>query len=403
MVFGCFASGVLMERYGRRMTRLLFLIPFSCGWIVIGFANNLTWLLAGRVITGVAVSIIIPPGYVMIAEISDPKKYRGIFLATTGLGVATGILTSHVLGTYLVWRTTALICSLFPFINFLVLLTVPESPAWLLAKGRHEEGREAYQWYRGTSERAEIEFEDMLKKQQLRGKGSSFSHLGQQIQNPLFYKPLAIILIFFCISNFSGVNDVAFYSVRLMEQTLGSGGCLDKFMATILIDSVRLFMSFLACLLNGSFGRRGLALFSAIGTALSLFGLSAYLHLSEIAIIPSYPLIPLILLISFTSFICIGLMPLPWAMIGELFPLSSRGLGSVTASSFSFLCLFTVVHLSPSLFSSFGAAYGFLLYGSVAFLGAIYIFFYLPETRNRTLQEIEDYFKNSESKTVVVR
>lgn len=393
MALGCLAGGYLMEQFGRKMAHLILSIPFVAGWVMIGFANNLMVLLAGRFISGACVGLLGPPGSVMIGEISSPK-YRGIFLAGVSLAIAVGILISHVLGTYLHWKATALICSVFPMLCFLILSMAPESPSWLMAQGRLDEAKMSFEWYRGTKTNATSEFNDLMDKQTTckASPKSQWGNLGHEIRNPTFIKPMVIILIFFFVTQFSGVNAVAFYSVTLMQKTLGAGG-MDKYMATILIDVVRILISTLACGLLRQVGRRSLAIFSAAGTALSLFGLTTYLTLSGRGVIPTIPILPLVLLIAYICFISIGIVPLPWCMIGELFPLSVRGLGSGISAAFNFAIFFVVVQTGPAFFNKIGAEGAFLIYGTVAFIGAFFLFFCLPETKNRTLQQIEDSFK----------
>lgn len=393
MAVGCLVGGVLMERYGRKMAHLILSVPFCIGWIMIGFASNITILLAGRFISGACVGLLGPPGSVLIGEISAPK-IRGILLAGVSLAIALGILIAHVLGTFLHWKTTALICSVMPAICFLILIQVPESPSWLLAQGRLNEANISFQWYRGSKVTAVTEFQSLID-QQLNNKGrkkSAWGNIRQEVKNPTFFKPMVIILVFFFITQFSGVNAVAFYSVSLMQDTLGADG-MDKYTATILIDVVRLIMSTVACILLRRVGRRRLALLSTAGTALSLFGLTLYLHLSAKGVIANIPILPLVLLVLYICCISIGVVPLPWCMIGELFPLSVRGMGSGISASFNFLIFFVVVQTGPAFFTNIGAEGAFLIYGTVAFAGTFYLYFCLPETKNRTLQQIENGFR----------
>lgn len=393
MALGCLLGGWIMERFGRRTAHLILAVPFSVGWIMIGFADNLPVLLAGRFISGACVGLLGPPGTVMIGEISAPK-IRGILLAAVSLAIAMGILSAHALGTYLHWKTTAQICGILPMICFLILSQVPESPSWLLRHGHLTEAQFSFQWYRGSGMAALIEFQDLADKQMMHK--TNPKSLWSEVRNPTFVKPLLIILIFFCVTQFSGVNAIAFYSVTLMQETLGAGG-IDKYTATLLIDVVRIIMSTVACALLRRVGRRMLALISTIGTALSLFGLTMYLKLSTSGTIPNIPMLPLVLLIIYISCISIGLVPLPWCMIGELFPLSVRGMGSGIAASFNFLVFFIVIQTGPFFFTNLGSEGAFLVYGSVAFAGAFFVYFCLPETKNRTLQQIEELFRRRQS------
>lgn len=404
MILGGWIGGIVMTRYGRRGAHLIMAVPFVVGWATIGFAHNLPLLLLGRFITGACCGVLRPPSSVMISEISAPK-YRGLLLVGISLAIAIGILISHVLGTFFHWQTTARISCIFPVICFCILSQVPESPSWLIAKGRLSDAKKSFQWYRGRDESANIEFQDLMDKQMTNYDSTKpkerWEQLRKEVTEPSFWKPLLIILTFFLVMQFSGVNAVTFYSVNLMQKTLGVGG-MDKHHATILIDSVRLSMAIVACGLLGKLSRRALALFSAIGTSTSLFCLTIYLHLSSRGLIPTVPILPLILLISYICCITVGLVPLPWCMTAELLPLKSRGIGTGIVAAFNFGTFFMVVQSGPTLLSNLGAEGAFLIYGSVAFVGIFFIYFFLPETRNKTLQQIEDSFKAHGSRSIPV-
>lgn len=402
MIVGGWVGGVLMTKYGRKGAHLILVIPFMLGWATIGFAHNLTLLLLGRIITGACCGVLRPPSSVMISEISAPK-YRGLLLVGISLAIALGVLLSHTLGTFFHWQTTALISCVFPFVCLCIISQVPESPSWLISRGRFDEAKKSFQWYRGKSEDAIDEFQDLLNKQKINVEApkpkNRWLSLWNETHEPSFWKPLVIILVFFLIMQFSGVNAMTFYSVHLMQNTLGVGG-MNKFHATILIDTVRLVMAVVACALLSRLGRRRLALVSATGTSLSLFGLTLYLNLSAKGTIPIIPILPLGLLISYMCFMTTGLVPLPWCMTAELLPLKSRGLGTGIVAAWNFFTFFAVVQSGPTFLATMGSEGTFLIYGSVAFIGIFFVYFLLPETRNKTLQEIEDGFKVKDKITV---
>lgn len=163
-----------------------------------------------------------------------------------------------------------------------------------------------------------------------------------------------------------------------------------------IIDVVRLIMSVVACILLRKTGRRPLAAISGTGTAISLIGLSVFLYFaSKDKQILSISWIPMALLVGFICFVSIGIVPLPWCMTGELFPLALRGLGSGIVSCMNFLCFFVVVKTGPLFFVNIGAEGAFLIYGTVALLGTIFLVICLPETKDKTLQEIENSFEGN--------
>lgn len=393
MAIGCIAGGILMEKFGRKLAHLILSVPFIIGWILISIADTLTFLLIGRFITGFCVGLIGPVSAVYIGETCDPK-YRGILLGGISFAVSLGILIVHLCGTFLHWQQTATICSFFPLLCFVIIVLVPESPSWLLSKGDVEKAKEAFIWLRGNGPEAADELQDLVDKQarvKMEANANSWKNVHEQVTKMSFLRPLLVILVFFFVMQFSGVNIVIFYSVAIMKESLGNGG-LNEYTATIIIDLVRVFMSILACVLLRQVGRRPLAIFSASGTALSLGGLSLYhylVHTDEFGHV-ALSWLPLVLLVAYTSFISIGVMPLPWCMTGELFPLSVRGLGSGISAAFNFMVFFVVIKTGPSLFLAMGTEGAYLVYGTVALAGAVFLYLSLPETKNRTLQQIED-------------
>lgn len=393
MAIGCVAGGILMEKFGRKLAHLILSVPFIIGWLLISIADSLTFLLIGRFITGFCVGLIGPVSSVYIGETCDPK-YRGILLGGISFAVALGILIVHLCGTFLHWQQTATICSFFPLLCFLIVTLVPESPSWLLAQGEVEKAKQAFIWLRGSGPEASEELRDLVEKQaRVKAVASedSWKNLCEQVTKRGFFGPLGIILVFFFVMQFSGLNIVIFYSVAIMRESLGSGG-LSEYTAMIIIDVVRVFMSIMACVLLRQVGRRPLAIFSATGTALSLGGLSLYHYVMQRDSFGrmAFSWLPLVLLVAYTSFISVGLMPLPWCMTGELFPLPVRGLGSGISAAFNFIVFFVVIQTGPSLLAVIGPEGSYLLYGLVALFGAVFLYFTLPETKNRTLQQIED-------------
>lgn len=396
MAVGCILGGIIMERYGRRAAHLVLNVPLIIGWVAIALATNLPCILFGRFITGLSVGLLGPPASVYIGETSGPR-YRGFLLAGVSLAIAVGILISHVLGTFLSWKLTAAICGIFPVISFVSSYLAPESPSWLLSKDRLDEASHSFQWLRGCDQESVREFESMVESRRNVTHSSSYSweSIKENIRRPAFLKPMGILLGFFFTMQFAGINALAFYSVTIMKQTIGEG--VNEYLAMIIIDVVRFCMSVLACVLLRTTGRRPLAMVSGIGTAVCLLTLSIYLYVAaENQSIMQMSAIPMTLLIGFICFVSVGIVPLPWCMTGELFPLALRGLGSGIVSSFNFLCFFVVVKTAPLLFLNIGMEGTFFIYGIIALVGTFFLMLCLPETKNRTLQEIETSFDGKE-------
>ncbi|CAG9570296.1 unnamed protein product [Danaus chrysippus] len=393
MAPGCLIGGWLMEKFGRRNAHYMVCAPFLLGWILIACANNLALILLGRFFTGLCVGLIGPLGPVFISETTSPQ-YRGIFLAGISLAIAVGIFVAHLIGTYIHWQWTAVICCLFPIMSVVLLSLIPESPTWLIAKGQLEDGVKSFHWLRGYDEEAKNELKGIIEKQKAQDSEPvpTWREKINSLKSPTLLKPLFIMIIFFVTCQFSGVNAVAFYSIEIIERAVGTG--IDHYMAMLGIDSLRTFMSVVACVICKKFGRRPLCMISGIFTALSMVALSMFLYWAD-GKQTNLSWIPLSCLMLYICAISIGLVPLPWMMCGELFPTRVRGLGSGISSATTFVSFFIVVKTAPGMMSNLGEVFTFLIYGIVALVGTGILYFVLPETKGKSLQEIEDKFKSN--------
>ncbi|CAH2238742.1 jg27666 [Pararge aegeria aegeria] len=393
MAPGCLIGGWLMEKFGRRNAHYMVCAPFLLGWILIACANNLALILLGRFFTGLCVGLIGPLGPVFISETTSPQL-RGIFLAAISLAIAVGILVAHLIGTWVHWQWTAIISCIFPILSVILLSLIPESPTWLISKGQIEDGVKAFTWLRGYDEEAKIELKAIIDKRKA-ADNEPIQTLREKIrslQSPELIKPLFIMIVFFITCQFSGVNAIAFYSIEIIQKSVGEG--IDHYTAMFVIDSLRTVMSVVACVTCKKYGRRPLCMLSGIFTALSMVGLSMFLYWTD-GQPTNLSWIPLSFLMLYICAISIGLVPLPWMMCGEVFPTRVRGLGSGISSATTFVAFFIVVKTAPGMMSDLGEVFTFLLYGIVALIGTGILYFILPETKGKSLQEIEDKFKSN--------
>ncbi|CAG9796046.1 unnamed protein product [Diatraea saccharalis] len=389
MAPGCLISGWMMEKFGRKTSHYIICAPFLLGWILISCANNLGLMLLGRFFTGLCVGLLGPLGPVYIGESSEPK-YRGFFLAAISLAIAIGIFVAHLIGTFMTWQWTATICCLFPILSIVLLTLTPESPTWLISKGEIDDGIKSYYWLRGYSDEAKTELKGIIENQKA-ANSEPVMTLKEKIitlLNPELLKPLFIMILFFITCQFSGVNAVAFYSIVIVEKAVGKG--FDHYLAMLIIDLVRVVMSVVACVICKMYGRRPLTFISGTWTAISMVGLSMFLYFRP----ENMSWLPLCCLMGYICAISIGLVPIPWIMCGEVFPTRVRGLGSGISSAITFVAFFAVVKTAPGMMMNLGEMITFLIYGIIALVGTGILFFILPETKGKSLQEIEDRFKN---------
>ncbi|KAL4712455.1 hypothetical protein ACJJTC_007471 [Scirpophaga incertulas] len=274
-----------------------------------------------------------------------------------------------------------------------LLMLVPESPTWLISKGEEEEGIKSFQWLRGYGDEAKVELKGIIdsKKALSAMPAMTWKEKIVSLKSPELLKPLFIMIMFFIACQFSGVNAVAFYSIQMVESAVGKG--LNHYVVMLIIDSVRVLMSVVACIVCKKYGRRPLCFISGIWTSVSMIGLSMFLYFRP----DNMSWLPLTCLMMYICAVSIGFVPLPWIMCGEVFPTKVRGLGSGISSATTFAAFFIVVKTAPGMMTHMGEVLTFLFYGTVSLIGTAVMFFILPETKGKSLQEIEERFKNGKT------
>ncbi|XP_014481669.1 PREDICTED: facilitated trehalose transporter Tret1-2 homolog [Dinoponera quadriceps] len=386
MAPGCWTGGFLAERLGRKTSTLLLFPVFFAGWLIIGLAGNANTLVVGRLLVGYCTGILAPIVPIYVSETSDPVL-RGILLGAISLTLSIGILACHALGTWLHWRTTAHICSALPLLCWLIGLFSRESPMWLLNRGELEPARRSWIFFRGEHTLEEFSLmessrrADISQRQQTE-KRSVLRSWRKTWSSRHFLKPLAICCLYFLTGQFSGTNAISFYCVEMLASVPGLTNA--AYLITLLIDAIRLAVGVIVCALMKSCRRRAMTFFSGFGVAGSMLALSAVLTF-EIG----GTWAPVLLLLVYTALLPVGLVPLPWLLCGELFARNFRELGSGVASGFGFLCFFVVIKTMPAMIELIQPQGTFAVYGFVALIGTGVLYFVLPETKNKTLQEIQ--------------
>ncbi|XP_011568339.1 facilitated trehalose transporter Tret1 isoform X2 [Plutella xylostella] len=391
---GNIISGYLMERFGRRRSQIILAVPFVAGWVTIGFATNIYLILFGRFLTGLCQGLLGPLGPVFIGEISTPI-YRGLFLAALSLAIATGVLLSHVYGTFLHWSPASLLCGIFPLIGGIIIFYAPESPSWLASKGRIDECIKSFQWYRGTAPETKMELDKMLSDQAQKQKvKNNLKTLRTNLKKPEFWKPMTIMVVFFIVTQLSGVNVICAYTPIMMKELLGGHNSRHDYTAMLGIDVLRCVSLGTACVLLRRLGRRPMAIFSGVLTSISLIALAMYLYLIETDVINHIsPFISLGLMGIYMIVSNLGIVPLPWNMVGELFATATKGFGSGISVMMTSIAFFGTVKTAPHLFESIGFHGTYFFYGISTLLGTVFLIFFLPETRGKTLLQVEEYFR----------
>lgn len=394
---GSLTSGPLLDAIGRRGSLQFSGVPLFLGWFVMGFARNIPCLLVGRIILGLGVGLMAVPAQILLGEMTDPGL-RGTLTAGVLAFYCFGILLVYGLGASFNWDIVAFSSAALPLAALISLILIPESPPWLIKKKRSEKARKALLWLRGGNEK-QVETEILIMEARVKADQARISSdlsfcerittAITTLADPGVFKPLMIINIFNVLQLISGTYIVVFYAVDIVHDIGGDN--INTYLAAVITAAIRLLFSLVSSVLLLRMGRRSLGMLSALGTSITSLTLATYIFIKDESSMDIY--VVGIFLLLYVAASTMGLMTLPGLMMAELLPLRARGIaGGCNFFVFNFL-IFVSTKLFPTVKEATGITGVFLIFGAAAFLEAIFIYLALPETKNCTLQDIEDYFQ----------
>ncbi|XP_067008375.2 facilitated trehalose transporter Tret1 [Anabrus simplex] len=388
---GGMAGGPLIELVGRKTTILGTAIPFIISWLLIGLAQNIPMIYVGRAIAGFCVGIasLCLPVYMGETVQAEVRGMLGLISTTFG---NLGILICFVVGKYINWSHLAFFGSLIPIPFLICMCFIPETPRWYISKDKHKEARNALQWLRGKNTDVSEELAEIEKNHIEAEKNSPNSIKELFTQGNV--KPITISIGLMFFQQLSGINAVIFYTVQIFED---AGSTIDGNLSTIIVGIVNLGSTFLATALIDRLGRKLLLYISAVSMIISLtiLGIFFYLRTLEDPFIDvsSYGWVPLVSFVVFVIGFSLGYGPVPWLMMGEILPARIRGPAASLATSFNWACTFIVTKTFADLLETLGPHGAFWLFGSVCFISLFFVFFCVPETQGKSLEDIEKRFK----------
>ena len=378
---------------GRRLSLIITEVPALLGWLLIFYASDVRMLYAGRFFTGLGSGMVGAPARVYTSEVTQPHL-RGMLTAIASVGVSTGVLIEYALGAFISWHIVAAISAIIPAAALVLMFLFPETPSYLISVNKPDEAKESLQKFRSTSYDLNEEMNTLVNfnnKNNIK-RLTGFREILTALLKPNALRPFLLLFLYFLIYQWTGTNAVTFYAVEI----IGSSGIkLDKNMVAICLGIVRLASTIAACIACRKFGRRPMTLISSIGCGVTMVGLGLYTWFK--AYLLNYTWIPVVCIMGYTITCTLGFLVIPWVMIGEIYPVQIRGIigGLTTTCAHSFV--FSVVKTYPLLNHAITQHGTYLLYGCISLVGTIYFYICLPETKNKSLQEIEDYFSGRSS------
>ena len=378
---GAVVSGSLTEKWGRQKTLLFASVIFIIGALMIGLSDTYEWLITGRIISGFAVGIVSVASPLYIAEISPPRL-RGAFVSLYQLAITIGILLSFLIDYLLSdtgnWRMM-FICGAIPAVVQLVcLFFVSETPPWLFKKGLDKKAIQVLQRLRKG--KGWLNQVDAMK-------GVASPHRSSDWKTLFSRKVRFVLVLGLFLSIFqqiTGINTVIYYAPKIFEFS-GFSTASSAIAATLIVGIVNVLATVISVWLLDRVGRRILLLVGSMGMAVSLIFLSLAFFLKTTWI----DQVSLFSLMAYVSFFAIGLGPVTWVLLSEIYPLKIRSKAMTVAVfanwGFNYLVSLTFLDLIRGL----GPEGTFLLYAVISLLAFWFVFRFIPETKGKSLEEIE--------------
>ncbi|CAH1427903.1 unnamed protein product [Lactuca virosa] len=378
---GAVMSGKIADQLGRRRTMGLSEMFCLLGWLAILY-SKVSWLLdVGRLLIGYGIGVLSYVVPVYIAEIT-PQNLRGAFTTVNQLMICIGVSVMWLIGTFIPWRTLALIGIIPCILQILGLLFIPESPRWLAKIGLWKECESALQQLRG--ENADISEEAA----EIRDYTETLDQLSESrvfdLFQPEYAKSLIIGVGLMVLQQFGGVNAIAFYANSIF---ISAG--FSSSIGSIAMVIVQVPFTLLGVLLMDVSGRRPLLMVSAAGTCLGCFltGISFLLQdLQESKGVS--PILALVGVLVFTGSFSLGMGGIPWVIMSEIFPINIKGSAGSLVTVVNWFGSW-VVSYAFNFLMKFSTEGTFFMFSSICCVTVLFVAKLVPETKGRTLEEIQ--------------
>jgi MFS transporter, SP family, xylose:H+ symportor len=390
-VIGVSVAGPLGDRLGRKKLLLLAGLLFGVSAVGTALPPTLAWFIVFRILGGVGVGAASMASPMYIAEIA-PARIRGTMVSVNQLAIVTGMLVIYFVNYWIAgrgdeawnaeygWRWM-FASGLAPSLLFLgLLLFVPESPRWLVKQQRGAQAREVLTRVNGRAA-AEVELrsiEDAIARE-----GAT---LGQLLQ-PGLRMALAIGVVLAVLQQVTGINVFLYYAPEIFKK-LGAGTDA-ALLQTITVGAVNLLFTLVAIYTVDRWGRKPLMVTGAAGMGLCLLamGWASYCQQTD--------LWALLCILGYIACFALSVGPVTWVVLSEIFPtrLRGRALGLATfclwTANFIVSQTFPMMNENRWLVDRFHHAFPFWVYGALCFVEVLFVWRFVPETKGRSLEEIE--------------
>lgn len=395
-IVGAVASGVISEKYGRKKPLLLSAFLFFVSSIGTGLADTYSLFVVFRILGGIGIGVASAISPLYIAEVA-PSHLRGRFVSLNQMTIVIGILAAQLINLLIAdkvpadasdemirlswngqmgWRWMFIACSVPAAAFFLLTFLVPESPRWLVKAGKTERALPTLKRIGG----------DEFANEELNNIKATLNRTDEKIDlTALFNKKYRFVLLVGIVlavfQQWCGINTVFNYAEEIF--TAAGYGVSDTLFNIVITGSVNLMFTLVAMFTVDHWGRKKLMLTGSIGLAITyiLLGSAFFFEIKGIPV--------LALVVVAIAVYAMSLAPILWVILSEIFPNRVRGAAMALATFALWVACFILTYTFPLLNKMMGAAGTFWIYAGICIAGFLFVLAKLPETKGKTLEEIE--------------
>ncbi|CAG9770638.1 unnamed protein product [Ceutorhynchus assimilis] len=387
-VVGALTAANIVDYFGRKKTIIFTTVPFFLAWLMVAFAKTVTFLYVARFIAGIAdgVTFTVVPMYT--GEIAEPRV-RGLLGSSCSVCWILGFLLINLIGSYMSITNAALVSSSLCIITFLTFIWMPESPYYLLMRNKVEKAKESLRKFRPNINVDEEIFKmrsSIQSSNKVRGKFFDLFTI------PSNRKAVIIVAGLRGFQQFSGTTAITFYAQEIFAQ---AGSQISAKTASIIYFAVMLLMTMLSSSIVDKAGRKPLLLISMTGSIVALFIEGTYFYIEkETSIdVSNMEYIPIGSLLLFVIFFSVGMQSIPICLLGELFPTTVKAYALCLADVYFSIIATAASKFLQVMMDTYGIHMAFYGFSIFSVMGLIFIIFVVPETKGKSLEEIQQYLR----------
>ncbi|XP_015127532.1 facilitated trehalose transporter Tret1-like [Diachasma alloeum] len=387
-LLGSILAAVIVYKIGAKKAVFFAGVPYVIGWSCFLIQESVLSIYIARIINGFAIGMFLSTFPLYIGEISKPK-IRGALISAIAQGAGIGSLLGNCLGAYLPMTTFAIIGLIMSIVFLLSFYLIPDSSHYLVKRNKLKEAEKSLKWYNrqkdvGDELGALIAY---IGKPQKLSRKEAF----KQILIPLNRKLLIIILCILVFTNLSGVFVIQMYMEILL--TALKIKIISPSLVVICVGIVAIISGLLTMYTNDHFGRRTMLAVSALGVSVTFFLIGAkFLLVNRGYDISSVQWLIIAEFMIYIFFVNVGIVNIPYCLLSEIFPTEFKEIGASTANVVSSIAAFVAGKSYQSVLDATSEEFIFFFYGSILFFMFIYTILVVPETKGKSLQEIQNMF-----------